>query len=189
MLTGSELHAGMALRVDGGVYRVVDATYHGGQGKMGGVMHAKLRNVETGTVRERRFRADEAIDELTPERRDLQFLYSDDLHAYFMHPDTFDQVAIERGRIGRAASFLRDGLVVTVEFIDGQPVGIVFPEVVDAVVADTTPPVHAQGATNVWKQATLDTGSVIMVPPFIGPGEAIRVDVARHAYVERAKKK
>ncbi len=189
MLTGSELHAGIALRVEGSIYRVLEATYHGGQGKMGGVTHAKLRNLATGTVRERRFRSEEQVDELVPERRSLQFLYRDDLAGYFMDPDTFEQVAIEQERLGRAAAFLTEGTTITVEFVEGQPVGIVLPGIVDATVADTAPATHQQGATNVWKPATLDNGVTIMVPPFIGTGEIIRVDVERGAYVERAKKK
>ena len=189
MLTGSELHAGIALRVEGSIYRVLEATYHGGQGKMGGVMHAKLRNLATGTVRERRFRSEEPIDELVPERRNLQFLYRDALAGYFMDPDTFEQVAIERDRLGRAAAFFGAGTVITVEFVDGRPAGIIFPDIVDAVVAETAPATHQQGGTNVWKPATLDNGVTIMVPPFIGTGEIIRVDVERGAYVERAKKK
>jgi elongation factor P len=189
MLTGSDLRAGAALRVEGAVYRVLEATYHGGQGKMGGVTHAKLRNVETGTVRERRFRADEAIDDLTPERRELQFLYKDDLLCYFMDPATFDQVAIENARLGRAAAFLVEGMVVPVEFVDEHPVGIALPDIVDAVVLETSPPAHSQATANVWKPATLDNGVTIMVPPFIARGETIRVDVERLVYVERGKRK
>lgn len=187
MLTASELRGGMAVRVEGTLYKVIDASYHGGQGKMGGVTHAKLRNVATGTVREWRFRADELVEELAPERQNLQFLYRDERLSYFMHPETFEQVEVENVRLGRAAEFLQEQMVVPVEFLDGRPIGIVFPDIVEVKVIETAPAAHAQGATNVWKEARLENGLTLMVPPFIAPGETIRVDVERLAYVERAK--
>lgn len=189
MLTASELRPGLAVRVDRTLYRIVEATYHGGQGKMGGVLHAKLRNLETGTMREWRFRADEAVEEITPERQNLQFLYGDDRHCYFMHPDTFEQVAVDQARIGRAARFLTEEMVLPVEFVEGQPIGVIFPEIVEARIAETAAPVHAQGGTSVWKDATLENGLTLLVPQFIAAGETIRVDVQRCTYVERAKKK
>jgi elongation factor P len=123
------------------------------------------------------------------ERQHLQFLYKDDHQSYFMHPETFEQVEIENRRLGRAASFLADGMTVPVEFVDGRAVAMVFPDVVEARVADTAPPTRVQGGTNIWKEATLDNGLRLMVPPFIAPGETVRVDVERGTYVERAHKK
>ena len=187
MLSASELRPGLALRLEGALCKVLEATYHSGQGKMGGVTHAKLRNLDTGTMREWRFRADETVEDITPERQTLQFLYKDDDLAYFMHPDTFEQTSIETSRLGRAVHFLTETMSVPVEFVGAQPIGIVCPEIVDAKVASTAPPEH--GAANVWKPATLENGVTIMVPPFIAPGETIRVDVERGTYVERAKKR
>jgi len=187
MLTASELRAGMAVRVEGTLYKVIGAEYHSGQGKMGGVAHARLRNVATGTLREWRFRGDEAVEEIVPERQNLQFLYQDGGLSYFMHPETFEQVPIEHERLGRAAHFLLEEMVVPVEFVEGQPIGLVFPDIVEVKIADTAPPVHTQGGSNVWKEARLENGLTLQVPPFIAPGEVIRVEVERGTYVERAK--
>jgi elongation factor P len=187
VVTASELRAGMAVRVEGVLYRVIAAEYHGGQGKMGGVAHAKLRNLETGTLREWRFRGEATIEQVVPERQHLQFLYRDGALGYFMHPETFEQVAIESGVLGRAALFLTEEMSVPVEFVEGRPVGLVFPDIVDVKVADTAPPVHAQAGSNVWKEARLENGLTLQVPPFIASGETIRVEVERGTYVERAK--
>ena len=187
MLTASELRTGMAIRVEGTLYRVILAEYHSGQGKMGGVTHAKLRNLDTGTVRERRFRGDEMIDEIAPERQNLQFLYRDGDLSYFMHPETFEQIPIESSVLGRVAIFLAEELTVPVEFVAGRPIGVVFPEIVEVKVAETAPPAHTQGGSNVWKDARLENGLVVQVPPFIAPGEVVRVEVERGTYVERAK--
>jgi elongation factor P len=187
MRSASELRAGMAVRLEGTLYKVLAADYHAGGGKMGGVTHAKLRNLETGTMREWRFRTDEVVEEIEPERRTMQFLYRDERVSYFMHPQTFEQVEIENQRLGRAAGFLREGMSVPLEFFEDRPVAISFPDIVEARVADTAPPVHGQGITNVWKEARLDNGQTVMVPPFIAPGEMIRVQVETAGYIERAK--
>jgi elongation factor P len=177
----------MILRVDGTLCRVVSADYHGGQGKMGGVMHAKLHDLQTGKERERRFRAEETVEDVQPEKQSLQFLYSEGTVSTFMNPRTYEQVAIDTARLGKAAAWLTEETVVPVEFVDGEPLGIVFPEVAEGRVAQTAAPYHTPGTDNVWKEATLDNGVEVMVPPFIDVGEVIRVDVETGRYVERAK--
>ncbi|HWP99753.1 MAG TPA: elongation factor P [Vicinamibacterales bacterium] len=189
MTPASELRPGMAVRLEGTLYKVIAAESHGVGGKLGTVTHAKLRNLRTGAMREWRFRADELVETLEPERQVMQFLYSDGEAAHFMNPETFEQVAIELARLGRRAAFLADGMTVPVEFVEGQPVGVTLPDVVEVRVASTAPPSHTQGADNVWKEARLENGLTVMVPPFIAPGEVIRVDVESGAYVERAKRR
>jgi elongation factor P len=189
MRTGSELRPRMTLRVDGALCRVVSAEYHGGQGKMGGVMHAKLQDLHTGKERERRFRAEEAVEELQPDRQSLQFLYSEGPVSTFMNPQTYEQFAIDGARLGKAAAWLTEETVVPVEFVDGEPLGIVFPEIAEGRVAETAAPYHTPGTDNVWKEARLENGVTVMVPPFIDAGETIRVDVESGRYVERAKAK
>jgi len=189
MRTGSELRPRMTLRVDGALCRVLSADYHGGQGKMGGVMHAKLRDLQTGKERERRFRAEEAVEEVQPDKQSLQFLYSDGAVSTFMNPQTYEQVAIDSARLGKAAAWLTEETVVPVEFVDGEPLGIVFPEIAEGRVVETAAPYHSPGTDNVWKEARLENGVAVMVPPFIDVGEWIRVDVESSRYLERAKAK
>jgi elongation factor P len=187
MLTASQLRTGLAVRVEGTLYKVIESEYRSGQGKMGGVTHARVRSVETGTIRELRFRGDEVIEDVAPERRNLQFLYRDGNLCYFMDPCTYDQVAVEDAILGRAAVFLAEQMTVPIEFVEDRPVGLVFPDIVEVRVAETAPPAHAQGGSNVWKDARLENGVTLQVPPFIGPGALIRVEVERGVYVERAK--
>jgi elongation factor P len=187
MRTGSELRPRMTLRVDGALCRVLSADYHGGQGKMGGVMHAKLRDLHTGKERERRFRAEESVEELQPDRQSLQFLFSEGPVSTFMNPQTYEQVSIDTARLGKAAAWLTGETVVPIEFVDGAPLGIVFPEVAEGRVAATATPYHSPGTDNVWKAAKLDNGVEVMVPPFVDVGEWVRVDVESGRYVERAK--
>jgi len=187
MRTGSELRPRMIVRVDRALLRVVAADYHGGQGKMGGVMHARLQDLRTGKERERRFRAEEAVEEVQPDKQSLQFLYSEGAIATFMNPQTYEQVSIDRERLGKAAAWLTEETVVPVEFVGGEPLGIVFPEIAEGRVTETAAPHHTPASDSVWKQAKLDNGVTVMVPPFIDAGETIRVDVETGRYVERAK--
>jgi elongation factor P len=177
----------MAIRVEGTLYRVIAADYHGGQGKMGGVMHARLRDLRTGTVRERSFRADQPVEELQTERQKVQFLYADGEVSHFMNPETFEQVAIENERLGKAAAWLKEEMTVPLELFEGETLDIDFPGVAEARVAETAPPHHTPGTDNVWKDATLDNGVSVLVPPFIDVGEVVRVDVESGRYVERAR--
>ncbi|MEW5983620.1 MAG: elongation factor P [Acidobacteriota bacterium] len=187
MLTASGLRAGMAVRIEGTLYKVLGVDHHSGQGKMGGTAHAKLRNLDTGTMREWRFRSDEVVEEIMPERQNLTFLYRDGDLSYFMHPGTFEQTPVENRVLGRAEAFLTEETTIPVEFVDNRPIGITFPDIVEATITDTAPPVHTQGGSNVWKEARLENGLTLQVPPFIAPGEVIRVDVEKGTYVERAR--
>ncbi len=189
MVAASELRSGMAVRLEGTLYKVISATYHAGGGQMGGVTHAKLRNLHTGAVREVRFRADETVEDVQLERRPMQVLYRDQEATHFMDNETFEQVFVPNERLGPTAAFLQEGATVPVEFSEGKPVGVVFPDVVEVRVVETAPPTRSVGNENVWKEAKLENGLSILVPPFIAPGEWIRVEVATATYVERARKK
>ncbi len=189
MVAASELRSGMAIRVGGELYKVLSASYHAGGGQMGGVTHAKLRNLHTGAVREVRFRGDETVEDVQLERRPMQVLYRDTEATHFMDSETFEQVSIENERLGPAAAYLTEGSTVPVEFSEGRAVGVVFPDVVELQVVETAPPTRSVGTENVWKEARLENGLVILVPPFIAPGEWVRVEVATSTYVERAKRK
>lgn len=186
MIVASQLRHGMAIRHQGVMYKVVAAEYHAGQGKMGGVTHARLKNIDTGTFWEHRFRCDEKLDEVLLEKQQMDFLYSDADDCVFMNPDTFEQVSVPRKVIGPAEKFLRPEMRVPVEFFDGRPVSVGFPDIVEVRVAETAQPFHTQ-QDNTWKEARLENGVDILVPQFIRPGEVIRVDVETGKYVERAR--
>ena len=186
MVSASQLRAGMAIRFEGQTYKVVASDYHPGQGKMGGVAHTRLLNLSTGTFWEHSFRSELKLEELAAEKRSLTYLYSDDDHAWFMEPDTYEQVGVPLPLIGDRAPFLQPDLKLPVEFVEGSPVSVVFPDVVEVRIADTAPPVHQQ-QDNTWKSAHLENGVAIMVPQFIKTGDAIRLDLLAMRYMDRAK--
>ena len=116
----------------------------------------------------------------------MTFLYADDDHCWFMDPEDFEQVGVPNPVIGDQARFLQPDIRLPVEFVEGSPVSVLFPDVIEVHIADTAPPVHAQ-QDNTWKPATLENGVEIMVPQFIKSGETIRLDLNALRYMDRAK--
>ena len=186
MVLASQVRAGMAIAFENQTYRVVAAEYHPGQGKMGGQTHARLQNLDTGTFRELSLRAELKLQELPVERQSLEFLYMDGDQCYFMNPETYEQIGIDTALIGAVSKFLKPQMQLPVEFVEGRPVSVVFPDIIEAKVADTAPPAHGQ-QDNTWKTARLDNGVEIHVPQFIKVGDMVRLDVATLRYVDRAK--
>lgn len=186
MVAASQLRAGMAIRYEGQLYRVLVAEYHPGQGKMGGVTHTRLKNLVTGSIWEHSFRADLKLEDLALEKQPMDFLYSDGEQCHFMNPETYEQVAVPTAVVGKQVPLLQPEMRVAVEFIEGRPVNVILPEVLEVRVADTAPPSHQQ-TDSVWKPARLENGLEIMVPQFIKTGDIIRIDVAELKYMDRAR--
>jgi elongation factor P len=186
MITASQLRAGMAIRWEGQPYKVVASEYHPGQGKMGGVAHVRLENLATGTFWEHSFRAELKLEEIAVEKRSMTFLYSDDDNCWFMDPESFEQVGVPVSAIGEQRRFLQPDLKLPVEFIEGRPVSVQFPDVIEVRIASTAPPVHAQ-QDNTWKPAVLDNGVELMVPQFIRAGESIRLALNEMRYMDRVR--
>ncbi|HLI62384.1 MAG TPA: elongation factor P [Terriglobales bacterium] len=186
MVNATDLKPGSAVRIEGQVYKVLEVDTKAGAAKMGGVVKVKLSNVVSGRLWEPHFRPQERLDDLPLERRNMEFLYSDDDGCTFMDPTTFEQVQVPATLVGPAEKFLQPGMQLPIEFFESQPISIVFPEIVEVKVSDTAPAAHAQQDSTL-KEATLENGLVIRVPLFIAPGETVRVDVRTLRYLERAK--
>jgi elongation factor P len=186
MLTANLIRNGMAIRFEGQPYKVISAEYHPGQGKMGGVTHARLRNLNTGTTWEHSFRADLKVEEISLSRKNLEFLYADGPLLVFMDPETGDQAEVDAALAGPQGRFLIAGMQLCLEFAEDRPVFLLFPDFMEVVIADTAPPVHGQG-DNTWKPAKLENGVEVMVPQFIKTGDAIRYDLNTQKYMDRVK--
>ena len=186
MISASQLRAGMAIRFEGQVYKVLEAEFKAGGGQAGGVEKTRLQNVSTGRLWDHNFRPDERLEDLELDSKRMEFLYSDGDNYIFMDPQSFEQVEIPGAVIGPAARFLRAGMEIPVQFFEGRAISIIFPDTVEAQLADTAPPFHS-GQDSTWKQAMLDNGEKIQVPLFVAPGETERVAVRTGRYLERVR--
>ena len=187
MVTASQLRVGMAIKFEGQRYKVVAAEYHGGQGKMGGATHTRLQNLDTRTFWEHSFRSELKLEEVALERQALEFLYASGDQCCFMNPETYEQTEVAKDSVGEPqAGLLEAGMKISVEFLEGRPVSVLFPEVLEVKIVDTAPPIHQQQDSN-YKPAKLANGIEVMVPQFVKTGDAIRLDVPNMKYMDRAK--
>ncbi|MGA2607732.1 MAG: translation elongation factor P [Terriglobia bacterium] len=186
MFLAADLKEGMVIRIEGQIYRVLEAESKAGAAKLGGVIKTKLSNVRTGHIWEPHFRPQERLEEVQLERRILEFVFGAGDACTFMSPQTFEQWEVPRGVLGPAEKFLQPGMHLPVEFFAGEPLRVAFPEVAEVRVAETAPPAHAQQET-AWKEAKLENGLSVQVPMFIGRGEVVRVEVRTGHYSERVR--
>jgi elongation factor P len=188
MIIASDLKAGMAIRIDGQIYKVLGVESRAGAAKLSGVVRTKLRNISSGRAWEPHFRPDERLEDLELDRQMMEFLFSDSDASTFMNPQTFEQINVSREILGDAEPFLEAGMTLPVEFFEGQPISVVLPDIVEARIATTAPAAHSQ-QDSTWKDAVLENGVHIRVPLFIATGEMVRVDVRTGRYVERARER
>jgi elongation factor P len=176
----------MAIKYERQRYKVVAAEYHPGQGQMGGATHSRLQNLDTRTFWEHSFRADLKLEEIALEKQALEFLYADGDQCCFMNPETYEQTEVARDSVGEPqAGLLEAGMKLSVEFLEGRPVSVIFPDVLEVKVVDTAPPIHQQD--NTYKPAKLANSIEVMVPQFVKTGDAIRLDVPNMKYMDRAR--
>jgi elongation factor P len=180
-----EIKPGNILEYEGGLWRVVK-TAHTQPGKGGAYMQVELKNLIDGRKNNIRFRSAESVEKVRLEQVDFQFLYADGDALTFMDKETFDQVTLDRDILGDAAAFLTDGMDVVMETYDDKPISVQLPSQIDAMIVEADAVVKGQTASSSYKPAVLDNGVRVMVPPFIGAGTRIVVDVYSREYVRKA---
>lgn len=186
MITALELRAGMIIRIDQQIYKVIDVESKAGAAKMGGTVKTKLINVRSGRMWEPHFRPQERLEDLELERHAMEFLFMDGDSCTFMRSDTYEQIEVPAAIVGEARLFLQSGMQVPIELFQGEPISVAFPDVAEVRVLNTALPSHSP-QDNAWKEAVLKNGLTVRVPLFVGPGEMVRVDVKTGRYVERAR--
>jgi elongation factor P len=186
MKTASEMRSGMTIRLDGVPYRVVHAEYHAGGGKMHGAVHAKLKNLESHGLTERRFRQEERFEEIEVERQTMEYLYDEGDLCIFMHPETYEQMGLPKERLGAFLRFLQPNRSVQVELLEGRLLEVICPSSVELKVETTPEALHIENSS-VLKNAVLENGLEVQVPQFIKEGDTVRIEVESAKYLERVR--
>ena len=179
------MRSGMCILFEGDVCRVMEAK-HVTPGNLRGFVRVKMRNIQTGGMAEEKLRSEDIVERVSLEQKNMQYLYNDNEGYHFMDTETYDQVQLQPDLLGDMVGFLKPEMNVEVEFYGENPIGIELPQTVDLVVTQTMPAIKGATATNQTKPATLETGVVIQVPPFIGEGDVIRVNTETGEYQTRA---
>jgi elongation factor P len=176
---------GMHVKVDGGVWRIV-GFQHVKPGKGGAFVRTRLKNLESGAVVDRTFRAGEKFERMHTEVKNVQYLYDSGDEVVFMEEDTYEQFSLPRESVAEDLEFVPPSTSVQILTVDGKPAGLQLPSSVELSVVDTEPGVKGDTVSNVTKPATLETGAIVQVPLFVTKGERIKVDPKERRYISRA---
>ena len=184
-MRASEIRKGQAVMIDGKLFVVTDAN-HNTPGNLRAKVQFKLRDVSKGTIMDKRVGATEDIETATLDRRNVEYLYSDNDGHVLMDLETYDQNSIPKEVFGTDALYLKPNTPMTAMFHDGKVVSYELPKTVDLKVTDTPPGIKGATATNQQKDATMETGLKTRVPPFIEVGETLRISTETGEYMSRA---
>jgi elongation factor P len=179
-----QLRKGMIVQIDGELFRVHDFQ-HVTPGKGQAVMQTRLRNLRSGAMVDRRFRSQEDVERVQLDSRNVEYLYQEGDHYVFMDSETFEQIHLLAEVIEDALPYLIANLVLAVDFFEGEPVALELPTTVDLEVTETEPAIKGATASASSKPATLETGLVVQVPPFISIGDTVRVETSTGNYLTR----
>ncbi len=184
-ISTNDLKNGMALNLPEGLMTVVEFQ-HVKPGKGGAFVRTKLKNFRTGAVLERTFRADEKVPLAMIDKREMQYLYREGAAYVFMDNESYEQMHVETSDLGSAVNFIKEGDTVILPVYNGNVVGVELPAAVELTIAETEPGVQGDRVSGARKPATLETGLVVQVPLFVGPGEKVKVDTRTGEYLARA---
>jgi elongation factor P len=184
-MNGNEIKPGNIILHNDALWVAVKCS-HVKPGKGGAFNQVELKNIETGSKLNERFRAAETVERVRLDQKPHTYLYDEGDMAVFMNSETYEQIMLERDFIGDQAVYLSDGMEVELEFYEERPLGVNLPGQVELEVADTEPVVKGQTAANSFKPATLTNGVRTNVPPFIGVGDRLVINTEDGSYVTRA---
>lgn len=185
MYTVSDFRRGLPIVVDDQPYYVIEYQHFKmGRGKAN--IRTKLKHIKTGSVVEKVFQSNDVFKPPDLENRRMQYLYENTGECTFMDTQTFEQITVPLDSLGDAKWFLLENQEYQVLFLDNTPISVDLPASVILVVTKTEPVVRGDTVSNVTKPATLQTGLVVKVPPFVKEGDKLKVDTRTSEYLERA---
>jgi len=183
-IQATRLRKGNLIKLGNDLFRILDLQ-HFTPGNKRGFIQARMRNIRTNTLSDQKFRAEEDVERAVLDEREMQYLYNDTDHYYFMDTSTFEQIHISSEALGDSVNYLIPDALIRVEFYDIEPVGIELPQTVDLLVKETVPGIKGATASAQVKPATLETGLVVQVPPFVNEGDKVRVNTETGEYQAR----
>lgn len=186
MIDGTSVHEGMILLIDNKTYKVISSELRG-SAQAHKIMHVGLKSIPEGNYIEKKYNPGEKVEQILPDRFNMEYLYKDDANYYFMNTQTYEQFPVPAGIVGNIELYLRENTQIQVEFYKGQPINIIFPKCVELKVI-SSPPGIRDGTDSTFKEVVLENGQRILGPQFLREGDMVRVDVETGKYMERITK-
>jgi elongation factor P len=184
-ISGVDIRPGNIIEYEKGIWRVAK-TQHTQPGKGGAFMQVEMKNLIDGRKTNVRFRSQDTVEKVRLDTKDFLYLYTEGDKLVFMDEENFEQIMLDADMLGDEAPFLQDGMQITLEMYDERPISVQLPETVEAMIVEADAVVKGQTASSSFKPAMLDNGVRVMVPPHIGAGTRIVVDVYEKTYIRRA---
>src|SRR3954453_18130055 len=184
-IQATRMRKGMLVKVENDLFRVLELQ-HVTPGNLRGFVRVKLRNIRSGNLSDQKLRSEDSLERATLDEREMQYLYQDGDDFYFMDTSSYEQIHITSEALGDSVGYLKAEMTIQVEFYGTEGVGIELPQTVDLKVTDTAPGIKGATASNQIKPATLETGVVVNVPPFVNTGDLVRVNTETGEYLSRA---
>lgn len=184
-MKATELRPGYGVKMDGKLW-VITNFEHRTPGNLRAFIQIKIRNVINGAIIEKRLASADDVEVIDLDRRSMEYLFSDNHGATFMDAESYEQMVIPESVLGDALKYIRPNGSTIVLLYDGNPISVELPASVELVVKDCEPGVRNATATNVQKEATMETGLKTRVPSFINIGEALKISTADGSYLSRA---
>jgi elongation factor P len=179
------MRKGTLVKIGNDLFRVLELQ-HVTPGNLRGFVRVKFRNIRSGSLSDQKLRSEDIVERATLDERQMQYMYNDGTDYYFMDTSSYEQIHISAEVLGDSVNYLIAEMLIDVEFYGTEPVGIELPQTVDLTVQDTPPAIKGATANAQLKPATLETGLVVQVPPFINVGDKIRVNTESGEYQARA---
>jgi len=185
-MRASQMQKGQTVKIDGKLYAIVDYQ-HVKLGKGGAVYQTKLKSLTDGSIQNVRLRSEEMVEEAYLDKRTYEYLYSSGSEHVLMDTTTYDQITLDDDAFGDGAKYLKPNTQIEMSMYEGRPIIVTLPNTVELEVTETAPEIKGATATSQNKPATLETGLVVQVPPFIKVGDILRIDTRSGEYVTRVK--
>jgi elongation factor P len=186
MISGTDVHEGMMLLIDNKIYKVISAELRG-SAQAHKIMHIGLKSIPESNYIEKKYNPGEKVEQIMPDRFNMEYLYKDDKGYYFMNNQTYEQFVVPKNIVGNVGLYLKENSTIQVEFYNNQPINIIFPKHVELKVISASPGIHDAGDTT-FKEILLESKQCILGPQFLKEGDIVKVDVESGKYIERIKK-
>lgn len=181
----NDIKNGMTIIMDGNLSQIVEFQ-HVKPGKGPAFVRIKLKNLRTGAIVEDTYNTNLKVEKAHIDKMPMQYLYQDGNKYVFMNSQTYDQIEIPEEKLADEKKFLKEGMEITIDFYEGEIIGITLPEKIEFEVIETEPAVKGNTTNNAMKDATIETGYTVKVPLFINQGEKIIISTKDGKYSSRA---
>lgn len=184
MIQAGDFRKGTTFEMDGDVWQIIDFQ-HVKPGKGAAFVRTKIRSVMTGSNRDMTFNPNEKYEEARIETREMQYLYNDGTIYYFMDPESYEQLPIDKASVEEAILYIKENDMATIKFYKGKAFQVSPPNFVELEITQTEPGIKGNTATGATKPATVETGATVNVPLFVNEGDKIKIDTRTGEYLSR----